>query len=408
MQNESSCKENEVIVVIPTYKENLLPSEQVSLNQAYNILHKYPICFMAPNRMKSFLTNKNLAAEYFDDEYFLNRIGYSKLLLSPEFYQRFSNYKYMLIYQLDAFVFYDRLEYFCSLDYDYIGAPLPIVKAVPTMVNTTTKYKEIVGNGGLSLRKISSFIKVTKDILNNSILLGCEDVWPRSQDMFFSYCGMNDSINFSTPNAELAGTFAFQYNAVNYKKRFSNDNLPFGCHAWSLPEQFIMWQPHIEKFLISNEVVKELEKEIYINVKTDARTIICGFLVKYLTYRVMRGNNEKGIFVMDKIIPANDNYILWGNGNISQRAQRLLKFLNKSIQNNEVQSNIPIKTPDIQWTISNNCKIIVAVKNKLSEICEELQKYKLKENIHFFIYTDIEKKFFMEYYKDIWFKIKQK
>ena len=403
-------------MVIPIYKENLLLAEQVALNQVYLILNKYPICFVAPNRMKNFLTNKNLDAEYFDDEYFSNRVGYSKLLLSSEFYQRFSNYKYMLIYQLDAFIFYDKLNYFCSLGYDYIGAPLAKVKAVPTTVNVITKYKEIVGNGGLSLRKVSSCFILTKDILKYSLLLGCEDVWSRSEDMFFSYCGMSDSINFSSPSAELARTFAFQYNAVNYKKRFLKDNLPFGCHAWSLPEQFIMWQSHIEKFIDSNEIIKELEKEIYINGKMEEHTIIFGFLVKYLIFRVIRENNEKSVFIMNRIISINDDYVLWGNGNIGQRAQKLLKFLNinivcifdKSVQNDEVQNDVLIKPPDIQWAISNNYKIVITVKNKLNEIRKELKKYELKENVHFFIYTEIEKHFFVEYYKDIWLKMKQK
>jgi len=44
-------------------------------------------------------------------------------MMSPAFYDAFKAFDYILIYQLDAFVFRDELEYFCSLGYDYIGAP---------------------------------------------------------------------------------------------------------------------------------------------------------------------------------------------------------------------------------------------------------------------------------------------
>lgn len=45
-------------------------------------------------------------------------------MLSAEFYDRFAAYEYVLIYQLDAFVFADRLAEFCQMGYDYIGAPV--------------------------------------------------------------------------------------------------------------------------------------------------------------------------------------------------------------------------------------------------------------------------------------------
>jgi hypothetical protein len=45
-------------------------------------------------------------------------------MLSIDFYKRFRDYKFILIYQLDAYVFRDELEYWCEQDYDFIGAPL--------------------------------------------------------------------------------------------------------------------------------------------------------------------------------------------------------------------------------------------------------------------------------------------
>ena len=56
-----------------------------------------------------------------DDKYFNSAFvkAYKDTL-----YSRFEKYEYMLIYQLDAFVFSDRLMEFVEAGYDYIGAPL--------------------------------------------------------------------------------------------------------------------------------------------------------------------------------------------------------------------------------------------------------------------------------------------
>ena len=52
----------------------------------------------------------------------------------------FLEYQYMLIYQLDAFVFEDKLDYFCELGYDYIGIPVPDY----TDTNVSTKVVNII------------------------------------------------------------------------------------------------------------------------------------------------------------------------------------------------------------------------------------------------------------------------
>ena len=142
-----------VVVVIPRYRAELSLSESISLNRAKRVLGKYPIVYMSPES----LALKEPAA-YFPDEDFSGRLAYSKLLLTPRFYEKFADYEYMLLYQLDAFVFYDKLAYFCSLGYDYIGAPMTRY----SWRNIGNMVGNMVGNGGLSLRKISSCIRVTR------------------------------------------------------------------------------------------------------------------------------------------------------------------------------------------------------------------------------------------------------
>jgi hypothetical protein len=50
-------------------------------------------------------------------------LTYSQLLMSKEFYELFIEYDYIIIYQLDCFVFKDSLENWLYTGFDYIGAP---------------------------------------------------------------------------------------------------------------------------------------------------------------------------------------------------------------------------------------------------------------------------------------------
>ena len=92
-------KKDEVVIVVPVYKEWRDSTEKLSLEQLYRILGTYNICFVAPKKMHSFLEEKKLNNICFDDNFFMNTRTYSELLLSDLFYKNFSNYEYMLIYK---------------------------------------------------------------------------------------------------------------------------------------------------------------------------------------------------------------------------------------------------------------------------------------------------------------------
>ena len=113
-------------VVIPVYKENLSEFEKISLQQAQKIFGgKYPIIFFAPAGKTFSYFNVANRVIYFPQQFFQSGAAYNALMMNPGFYKVFFEYDYILIYQLDAFVFSDKLEYFCNLGYDYIGAPFP-------------------------------------------------------------------------------------------------------------------------------------------------------------------------------------------------------------------------------------------------------------------------------------------
>ena len=97
-------------------------------------------------------------------------------MLSNFFYSAFREYDYMLLYQLDAFVFKNELLYWCNKNYDYIGAPWiaskqTLLKKIELQFKSKRKQKRAeiffkVGNGGFSLRRIQKFFDITEKYKN--------------------------------------------------------------------------------------------------------------------------------------------------------------------------------------------------------------------------------------------------
>ena len=98
-------------VVIPVYKEfHLLSNEElVSLRQLYKVLGKHQMTFIGPPNLKwenylQHAMNKNILPliKTFPIEFFSSVEGYSKLMISRNFFNSFKKYKHILVYQLDA------------------------------------------------------------------------------------------------------------------------------------------------------------------------------------------------------------------------------------------------------------------------------------------------------------------
>lgn len=234
-------------IVIPVYKEELKWNEEISLKRCAQVLGHYPILFVCPFGLKldkyALIFHEYSIIE-FDDKYFKNLGTYSSLLLKPFFYKKFLNFDYILIHQPDVFVFKDMLDYWISRKYDYIGAPwinskwiMDISKKSKIIAN----YIYPVGNGGFSLRKVSSFY------YSSIFLKPIAIFWPLRfhEDFFWSFIGYNLIPGFKIPTVSLALEFGFEDNPAEMFKR-NGEELPFGCHAW---EKFGLdfWKPHFKK-----------------------------------------------------------------------------------------------------------------------------------------------------------------
>ncbi|MBR0260838.1 MAG: hypothetical protein IJQ85_03490 [Selenomonadaceae bacterium] len=216
---------SKVAVVIPTYKDELNEFEKISLAQVRKVLGKYPIIFVAPEGKNFSYLEPNDFIAAVDARFFKSKGAYNELMMSPFFYKAFLDFDYILIYQLDAFVFYDALEYFCSLGYDYIGAPVAYHSWCGVNKNKTPR----VGNGGFSLRKVNAFYQ----LLTECVALPNWNHFLDNfyEDAFFGMCGIRDDVNFSTAPIEVAVRFSVDYFPDRFLRRIGN-KIPFGCHSW--------------------------------------------------------------------------------------------------------------------------------------------------------------------------------
>lgn len=390
------------VVVIPVYQEKLRPSERISLRQAQQVLGKYDICFMAPEKMRNFLTGKGYMAEYFPDKCLSSRLEYSKLLLAPEFYARFSSYRYMLLYQLDAFVFSDRLHEFCSLGYDFIGAPMPYSGNFRTKVGI---------NGGLALRKIDSCIRVTQMLQNMQMDDKMRQTFEQMEDKFFSYCGGSEDIPFTVPKVAISSAFSIEFNVAHCWERLSPKHLPFGCHAWSKSVYFNLWRPYIEPYA-GKEMMDKAAEEAFANGTMDYyKDWIFPLIARYLIKRMMREGRRAEIHdSLQSYFPQGKPVAIWGYGTVGKRCLEMLSFagiavqqvFDKSASGYCANGKIPIAAPDEHTIQSRKYAIVVSTTKYYEEIARYLSDGGLKEGADFFSYREIETYLVRNYYLPIW------
>jgi len=226
------------IIVIPIYKEAPTEAEKASLIQCCKVLNRHDFALVCPTDLNAGEYEKlfkgfgvRYRVERFDGKYFQSTKTYNLLMLDADFYKRFVAYDFMLIYQLDAYVFRDELGYWCEQGYDFIGAPW---NRFDLLRNKLHVLKAGV-NGGFSLRKIASFIKVLEAAEAGGAAKEIKDAFIRSgknEDGFFSWCAVEIDPSFKVAPLSVAALFSFERKPEKLF-RMTGGKLPFGCHAWA-------------------------------------------------------------------------------------------------------------------------------------------------------------------------------
>lgn len=265
-------EKRDIVVVIPVYRSALSVDECISLKRCVTLLSDYELVIVKPECLDiNFLITKypSLKVESFSDEYFASLRGYNKLVLDELFYMRFLKYQYMLIYQLDAFVFKDELLLWAEKGYDYIGAPwippkhsyltlrgrlkIQLKYFIYTLLNDDRrKLKKYcnyqVGNGGFSLRKINKMLEVTR-FYREKIKSYLDDDKPfYPEDLFLLLELTSRKHGLRRPGFKEALKFSMEENPV-WGYKYNKEILPFGCHAWNHEHYAPFWTPIIKSLI---------------------------------------------------------------------------------------------------------------------------------------------------------------
>lgn len=251
----------QVAIVVPVYRPTLDATERVSLRAldrhlgGYDRIALHPMGLALPPEFDGF---RRIALS---PRRFRSINAYSAMLMSPDFYRLFRDYRYILIYQTDCLVFRDELSQWCAAGYSYIGAPW-----LRKDRDKQRRHYLAVGNGGLSLRHVGDHLRVLQAqsltlhgkspqscLFFNSWRQGkrlaahklaslfqaghkpaahtIRRRFDQAEDMFWSYYAPLLDPGYTIAPIETALKFARERSAEGDFPA-SREALPFGAHGW--------------------------------------------------------------------------------------------------------------------------------------------------------------------------------
>jgi hypothetical protein len=256
------------VVVVPVYKTDLGDNELLSLKRSLRVLANHPFAIACPEGLDlgpllPLLQSVSYSVERFHPDFFKGLSGYNQLMLSEAFYQAFEEYAYVLICQMDVFVFEDRLQYWCEQGYDYVGAPwmaskqtflnrlfLRINNAFKKRKKSTEHYFK-VGNGGFSLRKTEAMLRAVRRRKE-----GLEQSAPELarwhpqniyiEDLYFSLVAPT-LMPMRIPDYVKATGFCID-RKPELALKLNHGTLPFACHRFYDPKVGAFWKPIISPY----------------------------------------------------------------------------------------------------------------------------------------------------------------
>ncbi|OOQ57067.1 DUF5672 family protein [Mucilaginibacter pedocola] len=276
-------------VIIPVHKPALAPDEAIALRACQTHLGGYGCYLVHPLGMDTSAYTSvypGLQLMPVNTQWLASIENYNKMKVSIGFYQLFAEYEYMLTYELDAYIFSDRLQDAGAFAFDYIGAPFfegywaakPGAAFIPG------------GNSGFSVRNIQSCIKALNSLkkyrlhwllyktllrwssrLKNNVnqwTKGKYEVFVTGRFAFaFDNFHLNEDVIWSEVVPQLfpwfrvadpmsALRFSFEYN-LDESLRLNGGKLPLGCHAWAKHLPF--WGKYIDT---TNLTRKEQANEV--------------------------------------------------------------------------------------------------------------------------------------------------
>ena len=241
------------IIGIPIYKSKLKETEKASLNQLCKVIgHSYEICLICPDNIElneyidiAYSNGVYLSYLFCGNEYFKSTETYSYMLETPDFYNCFNEYDYLMIYQLDGWIFVNFLDYYIDLNVDYIGSPW--------RTGILHFNEDTVGNGGVSLRRVQKFINVCSKFTSSDY----QKQHVENEDLFFCKT-MRKQINLKFADIKNASNFSLQSNWQYFINKYNDKHLPMCLHAWhrdyNVLEKYIKIEYNNTKHLTNDKI----------------------------------------------------------------------------------------------------------------------------------------------------------
>jgi hypothetical protein len=250
-------------VVVPVYRPDLSADERLTLRQLEHYLPAAEKHLLMPEGLSFHRPGYHEAR--FAPAFFADLRGYNRLMLDDRLYAHFDRYEYILIHQLDALVLSPDIGRFLDLGVDYLGAPW--IDYGPDGAPRLAR----VGNGGLSLRRVSAFRRLLSSHISarqyyrhayegssrlvGLLKAGLKGLGVRSaigrdildslgnEDEFIAERATVYDRGFRIGDLPQALAFAFER-----EPRFcfaeAGGRLPWGVHAWEKYDRGF-WEPHI-------------------------------------------------------------------------------------------------------------------------------------------------------------------
>lgn len=259
---------NKNCIAIPIYTKTPSKCDKLSISSLKNIkdIRDWDIFIIYPKQYDFELKN-NWAPIFsdfkytlmaLDNKWFASEKSYSKLLRSNDFWLIFKIYEYMLIFQTDGYCVECTLSDWTVKHYDFIGAPI-------IASNANWMKVPAIGNGGVSLRKIQTFIDITdpngecmKTIKNDvdEFNKSRNYIYDQYEDLYFCEL-INKYWDLDIARQDDAFNFAWDMNVdIVYEMR--NHRLPCFLHAWTKNIRF--WQNQLDVFN-DFDIINECEKK---------------------------------------------------------------------------------------------------------------------------------------------------
>lgn len=254
----------QLAVAVPVYRSTLDANEALSLESTFRALGAHHLVMVKPDGLDTAAIEARYpfrAVERFGPQYFGSTSAYNRLLLSTEFYERFLASAFLLVCQLDVFVFRDDLAAWLARGYDYVGAPWVSGSAlglelhrlkflasrlVPGGRDRVHDYetRNRVGNGGFSLRRVETHHRLSLELRDTIARYASRQGHHFHEDVFWSVEPQRQGLPFRTPPVEEAMSFAWD---VNPERLFAlaGGRLPMAAHGWFKRRHLGFWAPRV-------------------------------------------------------------------------------------------------------------------------------------------------------------------